>query len=198
MSGLKPRRGRPFGGGGGPPAVMLGIGLIARGRAEGLTHFGNSAQAFLASLAPLVAFPLVGGMLLALNGEIHAGIVSFLETLAVLLAQPVISELVAAWWGRGDQWLRYATAFNWCQWLIPVLGSLLIVVIGLLITMGMPSSWGMPVLLAGVGGYGLWLQWFLAQHGLALGRVRAGVLVLLVNLGTAALLVVPRLLLGWG
>ncbi len=192
MNGSRPRRD-------GPPAIVLGIVLIARGRPEGLAQFGATTQAFLASLAPLVAFPLVGAALLAANGEIHAGIVSFLETLSVLLAQPVISELLASVWGRRDQWLRYATAFNWCQWVIPVLGSLLIVAIGLLITLGMPSSWGMPLLLAGLGGYGLWLQWFLAQHGLALGRVRAGLLVLVVNLGTAALLIVPRLLLGgWG
>ena len=198
MSGARGRDGPRGGPRGGPPAIMLGIALIARGRAEGFAHFGATPQAFLASLAPLVAFPLVGGMLLALNGEVHAGIVSFLETISVLLAQPVISELVAARWGKGELWLRYATAFNWCQWVIPVLGSLLIVAIGLLVTMGMPSEWGMPLLLGGLGGYGLWLQWFLARHGLALGKLRAGGLVVLVNLGTAALLLVPRLLLGWG
>ncbi|HUA78684.1 MAG TPA: hypothetical protein VMA86_13525 [Acetobacteraceae bacterium] len=190
MSGRKPRRE-------GPPAVLLGIAMIARGQPEGIAQFGDTSQAFLASLAPLIAFPLVGGALLAMNGAVHAGIVSFLETLSVLLAQPVISELLAGWWGRSGQWLRYATAFNWCQWLIPVLGSLLIVVIGLLITLGMPSNWGMPLLLLGVCGYGLWLQWFLAVHGLALGHVRAGVLVLIVNLCTAAILLVPHLLLGW-
>ncbi|HTU55249.1 MAG TPA: hypothetical protein VMF62_14890 [Acetobacteraceae bacterium] len=194
MSGARPG-GSPRGG---PPALVLGIALIARGRAEGFAHFGATPQAFLASLAPLIAFPLVGGLLLALNGEAHAGIVSFLETISVLLAQPVISELIAARWGKGDRWLRYATAFNWCQWIIPVLGSLLIVVIGLLITMGMPSGWGLPALLGGLGGYGLWLQWFLARHGLDLTNLRAFVLVVLVNLGTAALVLVPRLLLGWG
>jgi hypothetical protein len=182
----------------GLPATVIGIALIARGQAEGLTHFGDTTQSFLASLAPLVAFPLVGGVLLALNGAVHAGMVSFLETLSVLLAQPVISELLATLWGKEKLWLRYATAFNWCQWVIPVLGSLLIVLIGLLITLGMPSDWGMPILLGGLGGYGLWLQWFLAHHGLALGRVRAGGLVLLVNLGTAALLLVPHFLFGWG
>ncbi|HWA80996.1 MAG TPA: hypothetical protein VG848_11885 [Acetobacteraceae bacterium] len=190
MSGRQPPRS-------GFQTVVLGIALIARGRPEGLTHFGDTPQSFLASLAPLVAFPLVGAALLALNGAVHAGMVSFLETLSVLLAQPVISELLAAAWGREKLWLRYATAFNWCQWVIPVLGSLLIVIIGVLVTLGMPSGWGMPALLGALGGYGLWLQWFLAKHGLALGGWRAGILVLLVNLGTAALLLGPHFLLGW-
>ena len=190
MSGRQPRRG--------PPAILLGVVLTARGRPEGLAHFPNTPQSFLASLAPLVAFPLVGGLLLVFGGDVHAGIVSFLETLSVLLAQPVISEALATAWGRGHLWLRYATAFNWCQWVIPALASVLVVAIGLLLTLGMPPSWGTPILLALLLGYGLWLQWFLAQNGLALSRGRAAVLVLVVNIGTAALLLVPRLLLGWG
>ena len=71
--------------------------------------------------------------------------------------------------------------------------------IGLLGTMGMPSELAAcRCCSAGSAAYGLWLQWFLARHGLALGRLPRRLLVLLVNLGTAALLLVPRLLLGWG
>jgi hypothetical protein len=190
-----PRRGPPARRG---SAILLGVLLIARGRAEGLAQFGNTSQAFLASLAPLVAFPLVGGMLLAIGGDLYAGIVSFLETMCVLLAQPVISEALAGWWGRGDLWLRYATAFNWCQWAIPALASVLVVLLGLLLTLGMPPNWAGPMLLAGLGGYGLWLQWFLGRHALMLSHKRAAILVVLVNLGTAALLLGPRLFLGLG
>jgi len=44
-------------------------------------------------------------------------------------------------------------------------------------------------------GYGLALHWFVARHGLRLSVLRAGVLAIGINVGTAALLVgLPRLL----
>ena len=179
-----------------PPAIVLGILLVARGRAEGLALFGATAQAFLASLAPLVAFPLVGGALIALGGEPAAGIAGFLETICVLLGQPVISQFVAERWGRGELWLRYATAFNWCQWVIPALASVLVLAIGLLLSLGMPDAWAAPLLIAGLGVYGLWLQWFLARHALLVSWLRAIALVLIVNVATAAILLGPRVLFG--
>ena len=48
-------------------------------------------------------------------------IADLLATVAVLLAPPVLSFEFARLWGRQDHWLRFATAFNWCQWLLPVL-----------------------------------------------------------------------------
>ena len=41
----------------------MGILRIARGRADGIGCFGSGPQAFLSSLAPLIAFPLVGTVL---------------------------------------------------------------------------------------------------------------------------------------
>lgn len=186
MSGRRPLRERP--------AILSGLILLAQGRAEGFRHFGSSAQTFLASLAPLVAFPLVGGLLIAASGHPAQGLVSFLETICVLLAQPVISEALAERWGRGEQWLRYATAFNWCQWLIPLLAIVLLVLGGLLLSFGMPSDLLAPLLLIGIICYALWLQWFLARRGLDISAMQAAALVALVNLGTAILLLFPRLL----
>ena len=51
-----------------PGSIVLGIARLARGRADGLRQFGATREAFLASLAPLVAFPLVGGVLMLLGG----------------------------------------------------------------------------------------------------------------------------------
>jgi len=181
-----------------PPTVLTGMLLLARGRPEGFGHFGDSAQAFLTSLAPLVAFPLVGGLLLVLKGAPVDGFTSFLEAMCILLAQPVISEALVVRWGRGDLWLRYATAFNWCQWLIPLLGSVLLMLVGLLLTFGMPPNWAAPLLLLCLGGYAIWLQWFLVRNGLLLSRVRTAALILLVNLGTALLLLGPRALIAFG
>jgi hypothetical protein len=41
-------------------SILVGILRIAYGRADGVGCFGSTPQAFLSSLAPLVAFPLVG------------------------------------------------------------------------------------------------------------------------------------------
>ena len=43
-------------------------------------------------------------------------------------------------------------------------------------------------------GYGLWLHWFVARHGLGLSGLRAVVMVLAVNLATVVLLQGPRVL----
>ncbi|MGH7119493.1 MAG: hypothetical protein ACREFP_10980 [Acetobacteraceae bacterium] len=190
MSGRSPHRQRP--------AILAGLILLAQGCPEGFRHFGGSVQAFLASLAPLVAFPLVGGLLIATSGRPAEGLMSFLETICVLLAQPVISEALAERWGRGDQWLRYATAFNWCQWLIPLLAIALLAMGGLLLSFGMPSGLIAPLLLTGIICYALWLQWFLARRGLDISALQAVALVVLVNLGTAILLLFPRLLASFG
>jgi hypothetical protein len=50
------------------------------------------------------------------------------------------------------------------------------------------------LLVLGLGGYGLWLHWFLARHGLQVSGPRAALLVAVVNLGTVLLVIGPRLL----
>ena len=98
-------------------------------------------------------------------------------------------------WRREAAWLRFATAFNWCQWAIPVLGSLLLLTVGHSgigsVCRGVPPR-GLALL--GLVSYGLWLHWFLARHGLGLSRLRAAVLVLGVNLATVLIVVGPRML----
>jgi hypothetical protein len=168
--------------------------LVARGRAEGIDMFAGTSQGFLASLAPLVAFPLVGTALLLLDGDGTPAITNLLSTIAVLLAPPVLSFELARLWGRQARWLRFATAFNWCQWLLPMLAAVLLLVLGMLSQAGLPENAATVALVLGLGGYALWLHWFLARHGLALSRVRAALLVLGVNFGTALLVLAPRLL----
>lgn len=176
------------------PAVLRGIALVARGRADGIDQFAATRQGFLASLAPLIAFPLVGTFLLLLNGGGVPAITDLLATIAVLLAPPILSFELARLWGRRVRWLRYATAFNWCQWLLPLLASILLMVLGTLQQAGLSGDAATAVLALGLGGYALWLHWFLARHGLALSPFRSAVLVVGVNLGTALMVLVPRLL----
>ncbi len=175
-------------------SVLRGIVRVACGRADGIGQFAGTVQGFLASLAPLIAFPLVGTAFLLLDGNGTPAIADLLATIAVLLAPPVLSFELARLWGRQALWPRFATAFNWCQWLLPMLASVLLLVLGTLLRAGLPENAVTGALVLGLGGYALWLHWFLARHGLALSRLRAALLVLVVNFGTALLVLVPRLL----
>jgi hypothetical protein len=175
-------------------SIVLGVVRLARGRADGFQQFAATREAFLASLAPMVAFPLVGGTLMVLGGGGLAALSDLLATICALVAPPVLSFEIARLWGRQQSWLRFATAFNWCQWAIPVLGSALLLFLGMLIVLGLPRSLARALVVLGLVSYGLWLHWFLARHGLGLSRLRALLLVLGVNFVTVLIVMGPRIL----
>ncbi|MGH7041079.1 MAG: hypothetical protein ACREFY_02970 [Acetobacteraceae bacterium] len=181
--------------------IVLGILRLARGRADGLDQFGYTVQAFLASLAPLVAVPLVGYLLLALQGGAPArgggelgALADLLGTACALLAAPVLSFELATLWRRQALWLRYATALNWTQWAIPVLASVLLTVAYPVLAALLSARWAIGTVGVAIIGYALWLHWFIACHGLSLSRPRAVLLVIVVNVVTGALVLGPRLL----
>jgi hypothetical protein len=183
---------------GGPasaPNVLLGVARLARGRPDGFASFGDTKQAFLASLAPLIAFPLVGGGLLLVEGDGLPALTDMLATFCALLAPPVVSWRLARFWGREALWLRFATAFNWCQWTIPALAALLLLALGILMALGLPNSVAGAMALLGMVGYGIWLHWFLARRGLDLSAGRAVLFVLAVNLVTVAVIIGPRIVM---
>jgi hypothetical protein len=177
-----------------PGSIALGIVRLARGRPDGMQQFAGTRDAFLASLAPLIAFPLVGGMLMLLGGGGLTAVSDLLATLCALVGPLVLSFEVARLWRRQQFWLRFATAFNWCQWVIPVVGSVLLLVFGVLAALGLPRGAARIGVLLGLLSYALWLHWFLARHGLGLSGPRALLLVLAVNLTTAMLVVGPRVI----
>jgi hypothetical protein len=166
---------------------------LACGHADGIGQFGATRDAFLASLAPLIAFPLVGGVLMLVAGGGLAALSDLLATLCALMAPPVLSFEVARLWGRGDAWLRFATAFNWCQWVIPVVGILLLLLLGIMAALGLPRAVARAAVVLALVAYGLWLHWFLARHGLGLSRLRAALLVVGVNLATVLIVLGPRI-----
>ena len=175
-----------------PGSIVIGIVRIARGRADGIEQFGATRDAFLASLAPLIAFPLVGGVLMLLGGGGLAALSDLIATLCALIAPLVLSFEVARLWRRQQFWLRFATAFNWCQWVIPIIGSLLLLAFGVLAALGLPRPVARGGLVLALVSYGLWLHWFLARHGLGLSRLRAMLMVFAVNLATVLLVLGPR------
>jgi len=175
-------------------SIMLGILRIARGRGDGIECFGSSPQAFLSSLAPLVAFPLVGSVLaLFTEGPLRA-LTGLAMTLCALLTPAVVSFELARIWKRVDAWTRFATAFNWCEWILPVLACFIMVPLSVASSAGLSETTASLVLVGCLGVYGLWLHWFLARKALALSGLRAVVLVFLVNLGTAVVVMGPRFL----
>jgi hypothetical protein len=158
-----------------------------------MQQFGTTHDAFLASLAPLIAFPLVGGVLLLLDGGGLAALSELMATLCALIAPLVLSFEVARLWHRQDFWLRFATAFNWCQWVIPVVGSLLLLAFGVLAALGLPRPVARIGVVLALASNGLWLHWFLARHGLGLSRWRAVLMVFAVNFATVLLVAGPRM-----
>ena len=181
------RRGEPI------RNALIGIALVARGRREGLLQFSATKEAFLASLAPLVAFPLVGSGLMLLAGAGWEAAEDFLATLCAVLAPPVFSQALAQAWGRETAWLHYATAFNWCQWAVPAMAAVLLLILGLLLNTGLSQTAAAFAFVLGLAAYALWLHWFVTRHGLGLGPWRAALLVILVNAGTALLALGPQL-----
>lgn len=170
--------------------ALTGVALLARGRADGMDHFLATPSAFLRSLLPLV----VVSLLMPGTGDLHDVLTGRASAICALMAQPVLSHAAARFWGREAGWLRYAVAGNWCQWLLPALFAVLLVMADMTLQAGLSSARLIRLMLLALGAYGLWLQWFLARVGLGLGGWRAVALVVWVTLGTAMLALGPELL----
>jgi hypothetical protein len=176
-------------------SILVGILRIARGRADGISCFGATPEAFLGSLAPLIAFPLVGTVLGAFTEGPRRALTGLAMTLCALLTPAVVSHELARVWKRGDAWLRFATAFNWCEWIMLVLACLMVVPLSVAMSLGLSDDVASKVWLGCLGAYGLWLHWFLARSALALSRLRAVVLVFVINFATLVAVMGPGLLM---
>lgn len=173
------------------PELFKGIALLCRGRREGFDRFEGTAESFLASLAPWIAFPLVGAGLGLVAGGGFPAVTFFLAALCALLAPPVLSHWAARWLGREALWLRYAIAFNWCQWALPAMMMAATVLVGALVGLGLPDMLAKLFWSLLVGAYALWLHWFLLRRGLDVGALAALGLTLAINFGTAVLALGP-------
>ena len=173
---------------------VLGVVRTAVGRTDGLAQFGNTVPSFLNSLAPLLAFPLAGAVIEAYRQDWVSAVSLLLLTVVAQLAPPVLSQLVAARWKIEDRWLHYATAYNWCYWAVPLAGALFTVAFALAVGAGLPSNLAAQGVLLCLGVYGFWLNWFVARQALGLGGGKAALFVVLVNAGTAVLVIGPAFL----
>jgi hypothetical protein len=174
--------------------ILRGVFLICRGQAQGLAEIGSGPDAFLSSLAPMIAFPLVGCALMATQGRVADAVTDFLASVIAILAPPVLSFSLARRWGQESAWYRFATAFNWCQWVLPVLGAGLVILAGIFVQVGVPLRVAVIGVCALLLVYAFWLHWFLARFALLLSIGRAIAFVLIVNLLTILLVAGPQLI----
>ena len=174
--------------------IWLGIVLLARFRAEGLEQFGHTPQAFLNSLAPLLAFPLVSGVMTMIGGAGHYAMVNVLVSVIALVAPAVISYYFARVWERDALWLRYAIAFNWCEAAVMLVAVFVLLLPGSLIATDQAAWTGVLAAVVALLIYWLVLHGFMARHGLRISTFRAVLLVIVVNLGTGMLVKGPWLL----
>lgn len=168
--------------------VVRGVLLLARFDAGGFRHLGGSVQDVLASLAPLLAFPLVFGTLAMLGGGDAHDLAALPAAIAMLLLPLVVSEALARWWGRETLWGRFAVAFNWSMWTTTLATLAVFLIAGLLAGAGVPQQPLGVAALVLVLGYQLGLHWFLASRGLGLSAGRAVLLVVVTDALTTALL----------
>jgi hypothetical protein len=177
------------------PSVLRGFVRLARFQSDGFAYFAGTRTAMLNSLAPLIAFPLVGGGLMLASGGGIGAASDLLATLVALLAPLLIAHALAERWGREAAWLRYAAAFNWCQWALPIAAIFMLLALGIIMRItGISQNVAALAFLAGLLIYGLGLHYFLARHGLGLSVGRSVVCVAAMNLGTGLLVLGPRLL----
>lgn len=168
--------------------VVRGLVLLARFDAAGFRHLGGSAQDVLASLAPLVAFPLVFALLALLGGGDAHDLSALCAAIALLLLPLVTSEALARRWGHAAAWGRFAVAFNWTQWITTLAAVGVFSVAGVLAAAGLPRRPLAFVAALLVLVYQLGLHWFLARRGLAFTRGQAALLLLATDLMAGAML----------
>ncbi len=174
--------------------ILRGLLLLARGKETGIKDFANSADGFTASLAPLIAFPLVGAAISAFGGQWQLAAIGLLSRLCAVLVLPLITYEFARRTGREALWLRTATALDWSFWLLIPLLFVAALAGALLVTAGLAMALAEYAALGFMAGYLLWYHWFVVRTGLGLSALQAAFLVALTSIAVGAFTAGPVLL----
>jgi hypothetical protein len=177
-----------------PKALPLALFRCARFDPAGVAMFGDTPDAFLVSLAPLLFMPLLSTLLATFAGGGRLEWTMLMASVVLLLSTAVLSHWFARRWGREAVWARYACAINWCLWV--VLAAWIAVLLGAvgLATLGFGPA--VELSLAVMTGYALCLQIFIARQALAISLGRAILLTLCVNIVPSLLVGLPMLWTG--
>lgn len=177
--------------------VLNGILLLARFNAEGFRLFTATPLGFMNSLAPMLAISVVAGLRPLLAGNWRALAVHVLTSAIALLGPPVLSHMLARAWKREALWMGYVVAFNWCQAVVTLVTVVLILVLAAGGGLSRPGDGaGGLAAVAAVLVYWMVLCWFMAWRGLGVGKLKAVLAVIVINMGTGALVMGPALVLG--
>ena len=174
--------------------IVRGFWLLARGQAQGIEEFGNAIPPFAASLAPLVAFPLVGAILMAMQHEYWIAAMLFCSRLVGVLIQPVTIEFASSRFGGNERWLMTSTALNWSIWMMLPLMFLVILIDGTLSALGLPDPVSAAGSIGALVGYMLWLQWFIVKSGLRIAGWLAALILAAITVAVGAVNALPYLM----
>ncbi|GAA4503608.1 hypothetical protein [Gluconacetobacter tumulicola] len=172
---------------GSPAGIFRGMMLLGRGRREGMSCFGATPDAVLTALAPRVALWMVGGVLTVAQAPTALSAAKILFSLCLVLTPVVLTHLLARLWGREALWPRYMAAALWCDWLVLFVMLAAVAVVATLTPAGMSLLHSALILNGIIFAYNLWLTWFVARVGLALGAGRALLLLLAIAAAIMAL-----------
>jgi hypothetical protein len=170
--------------------------LLARGRPEGLTLLGGSADEALVAAARsfwAVALCLPAFICLYLVGWTEAGVppdaahdfaLNLMGYAVGWAAFAALSHALAGAIGRGRLWPRFIAAWNWCN----------VIQYSLLVLAEVPALLGAPGWLTQTAwlvamGWALWLEWYVTRLALDISRAAAVGLVAL-DLAIGVVLVV--------
>ncbi|MCW8308304.1 hypothetical protein AruPA_14790 [Acidiphilium sp. PA] len=173
--------------------IVRGLFRLARGDGGGIREFGNTTEAFSASIAPLLAFPLVSAVLFGLTGHWLLAVVMLLSRVCGVLLQPVMTELVARYRASRATWLVTSTALNWSIWLLIPLTLIGGIVSTGLVSLGIDGRYAVIGSLCGSFLYLLWVQCLIMRAGLRLTWLFAVPIVIGMNILIATVCLEPFL-----
>lgn len=177
-----------------PGSIVRGLFLLARFDGSGIEEFGNSVAAFSASLAPLVAFPIVGAGLIASQGHHVTAAIVFLSRLSAVLMQPVAIEIAARLTRSHPRWLRTSTALNWSVWLLLPLVLIAALLGNILMALHVPEHLATYVTVGLSLLYLAVIQWFILRAGLRIKGWQALLILIATNVAVFFVDALPYIL----
>jgi hypothetical protein len=174
--------------------ILRGLLMLAKGDKAGLNEFSNSLESFTASLAPLIAFPLVGAGISVAAGQWQIAIIGFLSRVCAVLVLPVMTYEFARRFGRESLWPRTATALNWSFWMVVPMIFISAFAGALMVQAGLAMKDAGYMALGAICGYLLWYRWLIIRVGLGFDKLQAAALIIVSSLAIGLFSLGPILL----